>query len=457
MANQIQRARTHQDWGGPEAVDPTTGVPSIYNCCGLFDLCGDADLMSLSFEGAVPFLDWLTWQPTLVCEIVRNFITWVRPERANGVASPGWICNPCDDPYGTQWGSCGFKLDHFGRLRRSGPVREAPRSKMILCENQPRYRLDGQMIVDDLEFDMRLAMEVLMQDLKRMVITGNHATCGQFDGLVQYVKTGYVDPSTGHRCTSMDSFVVNWNGNDMGALPGGHGATLNGQAIPTGTNFVDLLLWLWQAIRTRIGLSPQLASQTLTPGDVVLVMPSWMIRCLLDQYTCWSVCANSINDTYEARTFRNNLNGGMFGYGEIQLDGFRIPLIGYDWGLQSGPTRGDIYMLTGSIGTTRLLNGQYLDMRGAPGAWPEALFNVTDGGRVLQWAERQHTCMQRIVEMQPRILSWAPWAQARIEEVVCHGIGLPIVADPENTSFFPEKSFIPASCPPEEIGNRQAT
>lgn len=415
---------------------------TIYGCCGLFDQCMDNDLMSLSLEGQNPFLDWIGWERTNECRIRKGFITTVRAEDC----SDGWLSNPCEDPNGVEWGKCEFELNDFARLRRQGPVRDATEASMRLCENQPRYRLDGRVITDDREYDMRLATEVILQDLKRMLITGNKATPGQFDGLQRLIRNGYVDPE-GRRCTSMDSLVVDWAGNSMAALAEGSGATLNGNPISAGWDFIDVLLWIYRHIRQNIAMAPALAAQQMQVGDMVLVMPTFMTRCLLDLYTCWSVCPGASIDTYEARTFRNSLNGGMFGAGRIFLDSFEIPLIAYDWEMINGPTTGDIYLLTGQIGNVKLIQGQYLDLNGAPSSYPEAGFGTTDGGRLLTWVERDHTCVKQFVEMRPRLLAWAPWANARFQDVVCRGPGLPKSPDPCETSFFPERSFSVAECP----------
>lgn len=417
-------------------------LATIYGCCGLFDLCNDADLMSLSFEGQSPFLDWIGWQRTEVCRIRKGFITYVRGEDC----SDGWLADPCEDPNGVEYGVCEFELNDFARLRRQGPVRDATEARLRLCERQPRYRLDGSAITDDREYDMRLAMEVILQDLKRMIITGNATTRGQFDGLQRLVRNGYTDPE-GRRCTSMDSLMVDWNSNGMGTLPAASGATLNGRPIAAGYDFIDLLLYIFRHIRQNIALAPALAAQGMKVGDMVLVMPTFMTSCLLDLYACWSVCPNAVTFTDAARVYRNSLNGGMFGAGRIFLDSFEIPLIAYDWEMINGPTTGDMYLLTGGIGNVKLINGQYLDMNGAPDSYPEAGYGTTDGARLLTWLERDHTCVKQLVEMRPRLLSWAPWANARFENVVCRGPGLPKSPDPCETSFFPEASFSVAHCP----------
>lgn len=419
-------------------------LATIYGCTGLFDLCSDQDLMSLSFEGQNKFLDWIGWEKTNVCLIKKNFITFVRPERTSeGARSAGYIQDPCGSSNGVEWGTCDFTLEDFGLLRRHGPERVATKIGMKLCEIQPRYRLDGTPITNDAEFDMRLAVEAMLQDLKRMVIDGNKSTSGQFDGLQRLVKTGYVN-SKGQNCDSMDSIVIDWN--DLG-MAGGSGATWNGKSIDSSYGFIDVLMAAFRRVIDRIQMSPTLSAQPLSVGDIILVAPTHVLRCILDSYTCWSVCPGATNvqvaiQSYEARRFRDNLNGGMFGDGRIFVDGFEIPLISYNWGM-TDETSGssDAYLLTGRVGNVKTISGQYLDMSSVPAGYPEAAYSYTDGGRFLTWLDREKTCIVRETEMQPRLLMWAPWAQVRFQNIQCAAIGGVLSPDPWETSFYPETSF----------------
>jgi len=423
-----------------------SSLATIYGCCGLFDMCTDEDLMSLSFEGVSQFLDWIGWERTSICVVKKSFITWIRPEYSGGVATAGYLADPCAAPNGVEWGECDFTLEDWGRLRRAGPTRDITQVDVRYCERQPRYRLDGSPINDDREYDMVIATEVLLQDLKRLIVTGNAATGGQFDGLQRLVRTGYTN-SAGRSCEIMDSIVIDWNGNGMA---GGAGMTWNGNAIAATYNMVDVLLAAYRRVRQRIMWAPPLAARPLTPGDIVLAMPSSFIDCFLNHYTCWRVCEgeayneNNLN-SLEGRQFRDKLNGGMFGAGRIYLHGFEIPIMPYDWGLINGPTTFDMYMLTGQVGPIKLLQGQYNDMAPATRRRPDRYY--TDGGRLLTWSEDDETCEERHVEMQPRLLCWAPWAQVRIQDVVCDTVAGPLSPDPTETSFFPESSFEVAACP----------
>ena len=141
----------------------------------------------------------------------------------------------------------------------------------------------------------------------------------------------------------------------------------------------------------------------------------------------------------ETRTFRDGLNGGMFGAGRIFLDGFEIPIMPYEWALTGHNNLSDAYLLTNKVGGQRLINGQYNDMSKAVPKMIAA--DYTDGGRLLTWTEQDKTCLMREVEMQPRLLAWAPWAQARFIDILCSTPGGPLSPDPWDLSFFPECSF----------------
>ena len=423
-------------------------LATVYGCCGLFDMCADADLISLSMQGADQFLDWIGWESTDVCVIKKSFISWIRPEQSQGACTDGYLGDPCADPNGVEWGECDFTLEDFARLRREGPVRDVTMNDVRYCERQPRYRLDGSPITDSREFDAVVTAEVILQDLRRMVITGNDTTAGQFDGLENLVVTGYTN-SSGRECEIMDSTVVDWNQNGMA---GGAGITVNGTAIAATWNLVDVLLSVWRRTIQRLRLSPPLASRLGQGVDVVLVLPTHLKDCLLDHYTCWSVCDGSqYNEvalqSYEARQFRRSLLGGRFGDGQITLDSTTIPLITYDWGTIKGPTCGDMYLLVGAVGGLKLISGQYLDMRSVPNTYPGTDYWVSDGGRFLHWSEQDHTCVKEIEEIRPRILMWAPWAQTRFQDVCCASVFDPLSPDPCETSFFPESSFSIAACP----------
>lgn len=412
-----------------------------FGCCNFFDRCGSGDLMSLHFSGGLPLLDYFGFEVTDVCHKVVEFITYVRPAMVEGSPTAGHIANPCADPNGIDYGSAELTLTDFGRYGRHGPTRDIMKPKRY-CESDPRWRLDGQPVMDEREWDIRFATEVIIQDISRDVIVGNAATPGKFNGLENIVKTGYAS-------SMLDSIVVDWNGNTMA---GGNGITWNGNAVGNTYNFVDVLRAAVRRIKQRISWSPMLASQQMNIGDMILLMPTTAAEALLDFFTCWSVCPGSENiqvqlQSFEARRFRDQLLGGLFGAGQITIDGIIIPIMTYDYELIKGPTRSDIYLLTGSIGNVRLWDAEHLSATEAARQYGDLGYFSTDGGRLLGKYDVENECAQLKLWMHPRLWSRAPWAQVRFQDVVTSTPGPVLSGDPLATSFFPETDFESAECP----------
>lgn len=421
-----------------QMVVDNTATP--FGCCNYFDSCTD-EILTLHFRGGLGLLDWMGFNVSDECYRTIEFINFTRPEQAAGICTTGHLGDPCEDPNGFEFGTCQLTVDDFGRYGRQGPVRDIMKPKLY-CKTDPRRRLDGTLVTDEREWDMRFAMDVMLDDIRRHMITGNAATAGQFDGLQQWVATGY-------DCNMLDSIVINWNSNPMA---GGNGITWNGAAVANTWDFVDVLQAAYRRIRRRISWAATLNTAQLRRGDIILVMPYFMTQCLLDFFTCWSVCAgaefNEVNlQAYEARTFRTQLLGGLFGFGEITLDGFPIPIMAYDWELINGPTRGDVYMLTGSVGANRIWEGEHLSATAAASELGGLGYFQTDGGRVLGKWDVENMCKQMKIWMRPRLFNRAPWAQVRFQNVQCAGVVEPMSPDPCDTSFFPENSFSVAECP----------
>jgi len=430
--------------GMVERQTTLSDMATPFGCCHYFDSCTD-EVLTLHYRGSLGLLDWMGFEVSDTCYRSIEFINFTRPEQSGGACTRGHLGDPCEDPHGYEFGTCKLTVEDFGRYGRKGPVRTMMQPKLY-CKSDPKRRLDGALITDEREWDMRFAMDVLLDDIRRDLIVGNSATDGQFDGLQQWVATGY-------DCNMLDSIVINWNGNLMA---GGAGITWNGTAVAATFDFVDVLQAAYRRIRRRISWAATLNTQRLRLGDIILMMPDFMTPCLLDFYTCWSVCAgsefNEVNlNTYEARTFRDRLIAeapeNMFGAGFIRIDGFPIPIMPYDWEMISGADRGDVYMLTGSVASNRIWEGEHLSASQAAADFGGMGYFQTDGGRVLGKRDVNNECYETKIWMHPRLFCKAPWAQVRIQDVSCAGVVGPMSPDPCDTSFYPETSFCVAECP----------
>ena len=429
-----------------EASLTLSTMGQVAGCCGLFDPCGSNDLLSLVLEGE-PFLDWLGWQPHNFCRQFVKLITYMGPAGAATGTSETGVKAACDDAKGVEFGTCEVLLPDKGRIARAGPVRDLTDNNRRICEEWPVFMKDGVQITDELVWSVALAGTAVKQDLKRLVITGNAANANEFSGLDTLVNTGYRDARDGHSCSAMDSLVVAWASNPMSYKPNGvHGLT-------------DYLVDIVRRIRMRASWA-NLGG--IAVGDMVLMMPGFLRDCLLDSYTCWSVCPTAVDPTLflnslEARTFRNTLNGGMYGAGQIFVDGVPIPIVTYDWaplGQVAPYFVGDIFVLTRRIGNVPVLWGQYTDMTDPVTAFNEqagyAHYRAIDGGKFLAYWKTDNECTEMTVVMRPNIYLSAPWAQARISNVACQRPLVPISPDP-TSSYYVEGDLTPAYCPADYL------
>lgn len=416
-----------------------------FGCCTFFDHCSD-EIVNLSYNGTLGLLDWLGFNVSEDCYRSVEFINYNRPEQSGGACTVGYLSDPCADPNGIEFGGCKITVEDFGLLGREGPTRQILQPKRY-CKTYPKYRLDGSPVTSEFEWDMLYTAGVVLDDVKRMVVNGNANVAGQFDGLQQWVATGYA-------CSMLDSIVINWNNNGMN---GGAGITWNGVAQGAGFDLVDALLAAFRHIKDRISWAPLLKGQRMTTGDMVIIGPSFLLRCLLDQYACWSVCPGAqyeevIKNAKEIRDFRLTLDGGLFGDGQISLDGFTIPLMNYDWATINSQNTGDIYLLTGSIGAVRVFEGEFLSGSSAVSAIAsetgdtQGLFS-RDGGRIIGRIDSENLCRTLKLWMALRLFCMAPWAQVRLQNVACEHFGPTISPDPCDTCFYPETCFTPAECP----------
>ena len=440
MKTQTIQTRAEQDLRHPLNV---THEASPFGCCNYFDPCADG-IMSLHYSGRLPLLDWMGFNVSDDCVRVLEFLSFVRPARAlNGTPTPGYIADPCDDPAGVEFGTCKLTYENFGRIGRHGPTRDIMQPKRY-CKTRPVVRLDGSIVADEREWDMKFVTDAVLQEINKLVITGNKGTPGQFDGLERWVKTGY-------QCSMLDSIVIDWNGNPM---TGGNGITWNGQPVSNIYNFIDVLQAAFRRIMQRKMWAPMLANQAFSAGDLIMLMPTQVIQCLLDFFTCWSVCTGAqynpvVLQSYEARNFRKGLMGGLFGFGQIDLDGVTIPLLGYDWELIKGPKTADIYFLTGAVGGMRIWEGEHINGQNALNELAEgnAGYWTTDGGRMLWKVDVENECREIKGWMHPRLFCSAPFLQIRFQDVQCDQPGGFMSPDPDETSFFPLTSFSQALCP----------
>jgi hypothetical protein len=394
-----------------------------------------------------PFLDWIGWKPDSQCRQFIKLLTYVGPEGTHDGMESSGVKAPCATADGVEWGTCEILLPDKGRIARAGPTIDLTENNRRLCDSQPVYMKNGEPIQDEIMWSVTLAGMTLRQDLLRMIITGNLAVSYQFDGLRRLVNTGYKNATDGRRCSAMDSIVVNWANHPMTYA-------LNGTHV-----FVDYLIDAIRRIRYRAAQSPM---GSIAVGDQVLLLPSFTADCLLDAFTCWSVCPgaqyNEANlNTLEARSFRNSLNGGLYGMGQIFVDGVPVPMIRYDWmpiGQAAPYFTSDVFVLTRRIGNVPTFWGQYIPMNDPAVRFQEESgvghYRAIDGGKFLAYWVTQNECVRVTTLMRPNLYMSAPWACARFQNVACMRPLQPLSMDP-TSDYYAEEYLSPATCPEDYL------
>jgi len=417
---------------------------SIYGRYSIFDPCSPGDVFGLQVQ-TVGLMPWLGWRPNRFYRRRVDFIPWYGPEGTVACNSTTGAGNPCDDPKGWEYGVCGYDLVHTSWYHRAGDPLNPHTITQDRCETTPRYRLNGMMIADDVEWQMNGIMNVLQQDLRRDMIHGNHDNAYQMDGLENLVVTGYTNDN-GTTCPQIDSAVIDWAHDDLDGDVNGYG------------NFFNYLDELVTEIEYRAS-----AIGTIAETDMVLLTSRFMATCLLDAYACYTTCGvtsdNDVTDQAlrgQQRAARMALNAGPLydgasavGYLPLK-SGRRVPIIvddALDIDKFNTTYCTDIYLLVRRIGSIDVLYGEYLDLRvyesRVRAKFPDFTVRADAAGRFVTKGKEDNWCLQLQMGTSPEIYIAAPWAQARFQDVCCARQRQPLTGDP----FLPNKYYMPGGKP----------
>jgi hypothetical protein len=417
------------------------GSPSTTNIYGrysIFNECASGDVFGLQVQ-THGLLNWIGWRPNKFYRRRVDFITWIGPEGTSDGAAQSGAGAPCDDPtVGFEYGQGGYELTHSSWYHWIGDPLDPHTVVQDRCETSPRYRLNGQIISDDVEWQMNGIMTVMQQAMRRHVVHGSHLNAHEMNGLESLIKTGYLD-DLNQPMPMVDSILVGWNDN-LDGLVNGYG------------NFFDYMDEVINEIEYRAT-----AMGNILETDMILLTSRFMATCLLDAYACYTTCgvtdAGDVTDQAlraQQRANRLSLNGGPLydgaaAVGFIQLkSGRRLPVM-VDDSLDIGKALygwdTDIYLLTRRIGSQDVLYGEYLDMRVYENRIKKfaKMFSATAdaAGRFVTKAKEDNWCFTLMMGTSPEIYLSAPWAQARISGVSCAKKRTPVSGDPFQTGYLP--------------------
>lgn len=439
QAMKAYQSQTLPQFAFKEAALGDPSAANIYGRYSIFDPCQPGDIFGLQVE-THGLMNWLGWRPNRFYERRVAFISWWGPSGTVECTSTTGAGSPCDDPEGWDYGKCGYNLVHTSWYHRQGDTLGPHEIIQDRCETTPRYRLNGKLITDDVEWQMNGIMNVLQQGIRRDLIHGNHANAWEMNGLENIVVTGYSDIDLGHACPEVDSHLIDWNYDDLDGLANGYG------------NFFDYLDELVTEIEWRAS-----AIGTIAEKDMVLLTSRFMATCLLDAYACYTTCGvttqSDVTDQAlraQQRQMRMDLNGGPLYDGRVAVgfihlkSGRRLPIIVEDNMDITKPNVNyctDIYLLVRKIGSVDTLYGEYLDLRVYENRIrkhdPRFRARADSAGRFVFKAKEDNWCHVLMVGTSPELYLAAPWAQSRFENVCCSRERQPLTGDPFQKAYLP--------------------
>jgi hypothetical protein len=417
----------------------TASTVNVYGRYSIFDPCAAGDIFGLQVSThGLP--NWLGFRANRFYLRRVSFITWWGPEGTYGSTQTTGATAPCSDPPGWEYGNCGYNLYHKSWYARAGEALDPHTVVQDRCETTPRYRLNGTLITDDVEWQMNGIMNVLQQSVRRDLIHGSQANANEMNGIENLVKTGYRD-DLNRPCPRVDSNLIDWSNDDFDGDNNGYGNFFN---------YLDELVTETEYRASAMG--------GIAETDMVLLMPRFMATAMLDSYACYTTCGvtstSDITDQAlraDQRAARRDLNGGPLydgrnAVGFIQLkSGRRLPIIVEDAMDITKPTVGrfasDIYLLVRRIGSIDCFYGEYLDLRVAENRMrrqdPDLTMRADAAGRFMIKGKEDNFCHQLIMGTSPEVYLSAPWAQARIENVQVLRGRKPITGDPFQSEYMP--------------------
>lgn len=423
-------------------LNSALGVTTVYGRNSMFDPCFAGDIFGLQVQ-TIGLMNWLGWRPNKYYRRRVEFIPWVGPAGLAGAVTAALPSTgagaPCDNPAGVEWSNCGYDLTHTSWYHRHGDALDPHTVVQDRCETSPRYRLNGQMINDDAEWQMNLVMSVLKQDITHDLIHGTHTNAYEMNGLEAIVKTGWTDDND-TPCDLVDSQLIDWDHDDLNGDNNGLG------------NFFDYLDELVTEIEYRSS-----GIGTISETDMILLTSRFMATCILDSYACYTTCGvTTLNDSTDQalraqqRQLRLQLNGGPLydgaaAVGYIQLkSGRRLPIMVDDALGITKPNANfctDVYLLTRRIGSIDVLYGEFLDLREYQNRvqkqMPNFSVKATPDGRFAVKGKEDNWCVEFMMGTSPELYISAPWAQARISDVCCSRKRQPLSGDVFNPTYLP--------------------
>lgn len=410
-----------------------TGTPDysvdVYGNTGLFGVCGASDTLINAMVGPLGVERILRWMPSIDDSPIYDALVSISTttnDQASGCADCGKpILRECTQSY--CWGrvcqqtneaqadTLGMRLNRgVPRLAMFGDIKDAGGNTIIAR---------GTQITDRFTLDLAAAAYNLRLDMATLNISGNPASNvggrQQPSGLQLIVNTGKVDVLTGTACDAMDSVLLDFGSNTIGA--GG---------APSIIAYITALV---HSIQYRL----QGAGFSQDGSDIFIVMHPTVWECVSRAWACEYavVCAQGATNTGSMDEITRRY--------ERYVSTMKLPIDGRDYPVvldtqipvtTNGASRcSDIYVLTTTVDGQTILWGEYQDFNntfGKVAAWFKATFGASiigtsDGGRFM-WAPTTSGgfCFDARVLAKWRLVALMPWTSGRVQNVCCTPLGV---------------------------------
>ena len=440
MSIQINRGPTFSY----DNTRPTLYGGATTSCCPpLFDLtCSDGSIGVFHSGGEFALaLQWFGLQRARYRREEVNYLQFMGAIRrqANDTSLPGVPDAICDPGDSTTFGKvCTDFKDCFGLIKIIGDPMVDGGNSLPYCQFSPRVFINGQTIVDDAAWHEANVTETMWATFVYNLLWGikdNAANKMGHYGLWSLLQ-GYGDARDYvYPCDELKPKHLDWAGNEMCNATPMAGITLNGQALVAEfrTNLYSTLRSIFRALKRQMAKTRGITGMAFSYGDFALMGPAEAFDCLIQCAVCFTECNNNNQymDTERAALALQQLRNGGEGYGEIVIDGFRIPLIPFDPELISEDSAGaltrtgtlrnadgtfNFMFLFRGVGTSRFLYPEFNPMDDST-RWP-----TRDNGMVQLYEETSDVCVKAGARMEWRWDKRGSMFQTLIQNVKCEQI-----------------------------------
>lgn len=428
---------------------PLSVFGNQWGCCPpLFDKCTDDNVMML-FHGldlVQPAVRWFGLRKAMHIKEKKAYLTYVGPAgAAAGNATDGLPTTICGPGQSVEMGApCYIEFCGFGEIRYCSPELKNGGTSTAYCKERDIYTVDfgeGPRKVDnDEEWWLAVLSSQMMETWGQRLYAGDSANLyantnvpNDSDGLLKLLTKRYLD------CPQLNSNILDWAGNpacDYTNAAGMGGITLNGNAVSGFKYASNLYVTLRAVFREnlrKIRMTRMLNQRTPQFGDCALLVPDWMIECLIECAICHVVCRDDYtrrDSEMSAMKYEEWLNG-VGGLAVIPFDGFWVPLIPYnpvDWRsynpaapagvkglMDNADGTGNILMLWRGIGGNngrRFLVPEYNDLS-------DGTYDTANNGQIQMWMDDCGRCFRICLATEWRWWNDAPFLQTLISNVRC--------------------------------------